>query len=133
MNTIFLDTVGLVALWDRRDQWHLAGKACLATLDPLATRLVSTSLVMLECANHAARRPYRLEVVRMRDDLGMAGDLYEPSTDEIHQAWDDYARGIVGSASVVDLISFAVMRRLGIIEAFTNDKHFTAAGFKVLF
>jgi len=25
------------------------------------------------------------------------------------------------------------MRRLGIIEAFTNDKHFEAAGFHVLF
>lgn len=133
MNTIFLDTVGLVALWDQRDQWHPAAKACLATIDPLATRFVSTSLVMVECANYAARRLYRLEVVRMRDDLGMAGDLYEPSTDEVHQAWDDYARGMAGSASVVDLTSFAVMRRLGITEAFTNDKHFAAAGFKVLF
>jgi predicted nucleic acid-binding protein len=69
----------------------------------------------------------------MRDDLGMAGDLYEPLADEVSQAWEDYAQGVFGTVGVVDLISFAVMRRLGITEVFTNDKHFTAAGFKVLF
>jgi len=30
-------------------------------------------------------------------------------------------------------VSFAVMRRLGITEAFTNDRHFGAAGFTTLF
>lgn len=30
-------------------------------------------------------------------------------------------------------VSFAVMRRLGITEAFTNDRHFQAAGFATLF
>jgi len=30
-------------------------------------------------------------------------------------------------------VSFAVMRRLGIIDAFTNDRHFRAAGFNTLF
>ena len=36
-------------------------------------------------------------------------------------------------AGIVDLVSFAVLRRLGITQVFTNDKHFTAAGFEVLF
>jgi len=38
-----------------------------------------------------------------------------------------------GHSGFCKLISFAVMRRLAITEAFTNDKHFTAAGFQVLF
>lgn len=133
MKTVFLDTVGLIALWDQNDQWHAAAKACLATLDVGTTRLISTSFVMLECANHAARRPYRLEVVRVRDDMGLAGDLFEPLSEEVHEAWDVYARGTVGTASVVDLVSFAVMRRAETTLAFTNDQHFTAAGFEVLF
>jgi predicted nucleic acid-binding protein len=33
----------------------------------------------------------------------------------------------------VDHISFVVMRRLGVTKAFTNDRHFRAAGFEVLF
>jgi hypothetical protein len=35
--------------------------------------------------------------------------------------------------TAVDHVSFLVMKRLAIAEAFTNDKHFEAAGFKVLF
>ena len=37
------------------------------------------------------------------------------------------------SAGIVDQVSFAVMRRLGITDAFTNDRHFKAAGFRALF
>jgi predicted nucleic acid-binding protein len=34
---------------------------------------------------------------------------------------------------VVDHVSFIVMRQLGMTEAFTNDRHFRAAGFVPLF
>ena len=133
MNTIFLDTVGLVALWDQRDQWHTAAKSCFAAQDPNTSRYITTSYVLVECANHAARRVYRPEVVKLREELIAAGDLFDPLLDEIRSAWEDYARGGVGTASLVDHISFAVMRRLGVTKAFTNDKHFTAAGFEILF
>jgi uncharacterized protein len=133
VNTVFLDTVGLIALWDRQDQWHaVAGKA-LAGIDLGRTRLVSTSYVLLECANHAARRPYRMEVVRMRENLGLGGDLFEPTAAEVDQAWIDYSQSSIGTASVIDIISFGVMRRLGVTEAFTNDRHFQAAEFTLLF
>jgi len=33
----------------------------------------------------------------------------------------------------VDHVSFVVMRRLGVGRAFTNDRHFRAAGFETLF
>ena len=102
-------------------------------LDPRTTRLVTTSYVLLECANQAARWMYRNDVIRMREDLGLAGDLFEPTPSEIEQAWNEYGQGPAGSAGVVDLISFAVMRRLAITEAFTNDKHFSVAGVHVLF
>lgn len=38
-----------------------------------------------------------------------------------------------GGASIVDHVSFAVMRRLGLSKAFTNDRHFRGAGFETLF
>jgi predicted nucleic acid-binding protein len=133
MRTIFLDTVGMIALWDKRDQWHDAARRAWATLDPDATRFITTSFALLECANHAARKPYRMDVVRLRDDLGLSGDLYEPTPEEADAAWEKYANSGVGSPGVVDLTSFAIMRRLGITEAFTNDAHFTSAGYSVLF
>jgi len=37
------------------------------------------------------------------------------------------------SAGVVDHVTFLIMRRLGLTEAFTNDRHFETAGFILLF
>ena len=42
-------------------------------------------------------------------------------------------RGDAGHAGIVDHISFVVMRRLEIADAFSNDGHFQAAGFTTLF
>jgi len=44
-----------------------------------------------------------------------------------------FDEGWADSAGVVDQVSFAIMRRLGISKAFTNDRHFRAAGFEALF
>ena len=127
---VFLDTVGLIALWDRRDQWHQAAQSALAKCDQTSIRFVLSTYVFLECANHAARKPYRSEVIRLREELIHSGDLFEPSTDEIVDAWNHYSRFTLGNAAVIDLVSFAIMSRLEIKEAFTNDQHFKAAGFE---
>jgi predicted nucleic acid-binding protein len=50
-----------------------------------------------------------------------------------HQAWNAYQRGEADQAGIVDHISFVVMKRLGIARAFTNDRHFRAAGFEAMF
>jgi predicted nucleic acid-binding protein len=93
---------------------------------------VTTSYVLLECANHSARKPYRVEVSRLRKTLGVSGDLYEPTPKELSQAWDDFERKAFGTASVVDLTSFALMKRIRARKALTNDHHFLGAGFEVL-
>jgi len=61
------------------------------------------------------------------------GMLVFPTDEDWSQAWMAYRQGDVGQPGVVDCISFAVMRRLGIKRAFTNDRHFQAAGFETLF
>ena len=43
--TIFLDTVGLLGLWNRRDQWHVAAKDAFAKLLTRGVRFVTTSFV----------------------------------------------------------------------------------------
>ena len=133
MRSAFADTVGLIALWDRTDQWHDAAEKAFAVLAQDKTILYTTSFVMLECANAMARKPFRLEVDRLRVEMERAGLLIHPTHDEWHGAWEAYSRGEADRAGVVDHTSFLVMRRLGIGHAFTNDRHFRAAGFEVLF
>jgi predicted nucleic acid-binding protein len=130
---VFVDTVGLLALWDQADQWHLAATTAMEAIPSATCRFVASSLVMLECGNAAARTPYRRHVAAFRRELADFGNLLIPNEEDERLAWAAYEKGEAGQAGIVDQISFAVMRRLGITLAFTNDKHFTVAGFEVLF
>ena len=133
MTDVFLDTVGMIAVWDDTDQWYAGAKAAYTLLLSQGRKLVTTQLVLCECGNASARRTYRSDVCDLRRTLMQEGLLTEPAAQEIEHAWAAYERGEAGQAGIVDHVSFQVMRRLGITEAFTNDKHYQAAGFTVLF
>jgi predicted nucleic acid-binding protein len=131
--TVFLDTVGLLAVWDSTDQWHQAAQARFAQLQTAREELVCTTFILTECGNASARRPYRDAVCRLRERLESSNRLVVPTEDDWRMAWQAYQVGQAESAGIVDHISFVVMRRLGITKAFTNDRHFRAAGFEILF
>ena len=133
MNTVFLDTVGLLATWDQSDQWHRAAINGLQRIQSANTPTVTTTFVLLECGNAAARRPYRPAVNRLRVVMEDASCLIRPSAEDWDNAWQGYVRGDASGAGIVDHVSFAVMRRLGITQVFSNDRHFSAAGFELLF
>ncbi|MDY0166747.1 MAG: PIN domain-containing protein [Thermoguttaceae bacterium] len=133
MNGVFLDTVGMIAVWDDTDQWHAAAHAAYRVMLVQGRRPVTTSFVLCECGNAAARRPYRADVNELRQFLMCEQLVVDPSPEEVEEAWAAYSRGEAGEAGIVDHLSFCVMRRLGLTEAFTNDQHFRAAGFTALF
>jgi uncharacterized protein len=133
MRVVFADTVALLAIWDERDQWHQRASVAYAELLGANVRILTTTYVLLECGNAAARRPYRDALIQLRQRLQLNGLLIRPSEGDCDAAWTAFESRIAPSAGIVDYISFEVMRRLGIQEAFTNDRHFTAAGFQVLF
>lgn len=66
MSTVFLDTVGLLALWDESDQWHDDAEAAWQSLVDRQASFATTTLILLECGNAAARRPYRHAVNQLR-------------------------------------------------------------------
>ena len=129
MNAVFLDTVGLIAVWDTSDQWHEPAAAAFDKLLSASVSLFTTNYVLLEAGNAAARRPYRLRVNALRRFLLDANLLVDPTASELEAAWSAFDRGLAGEAGIVDQIWFVVMRRLGLERAFTNDQHFRAAGF----
>ena len=133
MKPVLLDTVGLIALWDDTDQWYALAAPVFAALLGAHRDMVTTTSVLLECGNAAARRTYRNDVDDLRQKMLAQQRLIEPTASDIAQAWTDYRAGYAGNAGIVDCISFAVMRRLGLTDAFTNDRHFQAAGFTILF
>lgn len=133
MKKVSLDTVGLIALWDESDQWNAVATKAYELMRLRKTRIVTTSWILVECGNAASRRPYRHEVSKLRRLLERAGNLIIPSDSQVDAAWEDYARRGPGAAGIVDLVSFIVMRELGITDAFSNDVHFRTEGFITLF
>ena len=133
MTPAFLDTVGLLATWDRDDQWHAAAAPRFAALLASRVPLFTTTFVLAECANAVARKPYRPVVDELRAALTHKGSLVFPTADDWDAAWTAYRRGEAAGAGIVDHLSFVVMRRLGVTRAFTNDRHFRAAGLEPLF
>ena len=133
MTSIFLDTVGLLAVWDTDDQWHNAAEGAYRQIVSDRKSVITTTFILLECGNAAARRTYRKDVCILRRTLELRNEAIVPTDDDWKNAWDAYEQGQVGKAGIVDYVSFAVMRRLGLRQAFTNDRHFQEAGFETLF
>ncbi|MEX2186717.1 MAG: PIN domain-containing protein [Pirellulales bacterium] len=131
--TVFLDTVGMLALWDESDQWHSLAVEAYSKIVGQRASFLTTTYVLLELGNAAARRPYRNEVDELRRALEMRAELIAPNAEDWPSAWSAFRRGEAANAGIVDQFSFAVMRRLGIDDEFTNDRHFAAAGFTMLF
>jgi predicted nucleic acid-binding protein len=118
---------------DQSDQWHALAEQAFARLRATRSALTTTTVVMLECGNAAARRPYRHAVDDLRQRLAEAQRLVAPTEADFEVAWAAYRRGEADQAGVVDHVSFAVMRRLGLLRVFGNDRHFRAAGVETLF
>lgn len=95
--------------------------------------VLTTTFILLECGNTAARRTFRSDVIALRQALELRNELIVPTYDDWTEAWGAHERGEAAQAGIVDHVSFVVMRRLGIKDAFTNDRHFQAAGFTTLF
>jgi predicted nucleic acid-binding protein len=133
MNRILIDTVGFLALWNARDQWHGRAAEVFSQLIGIGADFCTTAYVLLECGNAASRTPFRRDVVEVREQFLADGKLIDPTEADCFAAWAAYEAGTSGEASIVDHVSFAIMRRLEITDVFSNDRHFTAAGFNALF
>lgn len=133
MSSVFVDSVGLLALWNSSDQWHGAATNAFAKINDDRTTLLTTAFVLLECGNAASRTPFRSDAYHAQEQFEVAETLIWPAETDWQQAWAAYQRGEADSAGIVDHVPFVVMRRLGISKAFTNDRHFRAAGFETMF
>lgn len=128
MVIVFVDTSALIALLDADDTRHTEARATLEWLRAGA-ELVTTNYVEIEAVAVAHRRLGRDAAARLVDALfPLMRVLW---VDElIHTAGLAAYRTTMGSASVVDRVSFTVMRANAIDIAFAYDADFQREGFK---
>lgn len=131
---VLLDSAGLYALADHRDPVRAAALTCIRALIRAKRRLILTDYVVDEAATLAKARAGGYGALRLLEIVD--------STAGFSIEWIGAARFAAAKAffrkhadhgySFTDCTSFVVMRELGLREAFTTDRHFVEAGFKVL-
>lgn len=126
---IFVDTSFWVALRNRRDGHNDAARRLLRL--KAAIPLVSTNHVRGETWTFLRRRAGHASATNFLDFIEETARLHvehvDAATEEEAMGW--LRRHDEREYSFVDATSFALMRRLGIGEAFAFDGDFAAAGF----
>ena len=100
MSELFLDTVGLLALWDEDDQGHEATSVAFAQIRSKPARLFTTRFVLAECGNALARTEFRGVVAEIERALRHSGGLIDITPADWSVALDRY------SASHIKTLSF---------------------------
>jgi predicted nucleic acid-binding protein len=126
---VFADTLYWIAIFLPGDPWAGAARAA----DLSAASLVTTEEVLSEfltAVSAQAERTRRLACRLVREILT------DPAIDVVAQSHESFLAGLElyqrrpdKDYSLPDCISMNVMRRKGIREILTNDRHFSQEGF----
>ncbi|CAN5731815.1 PIN domain-containing protein [soil metagenome] len=133
-NEVFLDTSFAVALVLRQDEYHTSATQLGRQLRMERRHIVTTDAVVLELGNALARNPFRPLVIRLidrlrNDPMFSIVALEDRIMNAGHELFVQHADK---SWTLVDCISFVVMRERGITDSLTADRHFQQAGFRAL-
>ena len=136
MHRVFADTFYWVALLYRRDPWHARVAAFSQTITA-ADRVVTTDAVLTEvlAALSAGGAHLRQAAVELVDDL--LNDAQVRVVEATHGLFlgglSLYRARPDKEYSHTDCMSMHVMRRAGLTDVLTNDRHFTQEGLRMLF
>jgi uncharacterized protein len=129
MSHAFVDTSALYALLVRSDNRHRDARRAFARLMADEVVLVTSSYVLVETYALLGRRIGLDAVAAFRDHFAPLLDVawVDPATHDA--ALDALLDRSTHDLSLVDMVSFVVMRGRGIDEAFAFDRHFEEEGF----
>lgn len=129
--SVFVDTSALLAVLDQNDRSHPDAKKYWITLlesdaNPVCHNyiLVETSAIVLRRFGFDALRLFERDVAPVMQVVWVA--------EEVHQA--AVGAQLVAARSplsLVDCVSFEIMRRTGLRTAFTFDRHFAEFGYDI--
>jgi predicted nucleic acid-binding protein len=129
---VFVDTSAFLAVLDRNDRNHEAAKGYWIHMlefenHPVCHNyiLIETSAVVLRRLGFEAARLFQRDVVPALRIVWVAREVHEAAV----------AAHILTkrrSLSLVDCVSFEIMRRTGLATAFAFDRHFSEFGYTVM-
>jgi len=128
--TVFVDTSALFAVLDADDRYHPRARELWEELIAIAEDLVCTNYVLIETFALIQRR-LGMEAVRtFEEDVSPLIRVYWVSESDHRSGVTAFLTAGRRDLSLVDCVSFLVMRRLDLRVAFAFDEDFQAQGFE---
>lgn len=132
--TLFVDTGAWFALADKSDQYHSRAANIYPGLLNNYHHLTTTNLVIAESYILIRRALGHPASISFLENIGASPRIIKIYSDT---ALEEEAENILRrykdqSFSYTDAVSFAVMKRNRIAEAFSFDTHFMTAGFSLI-
>jgi uncharacterized protein len=135
MTALFADTFYWIALADFSDSAHR--RALALTAERTDTPIVTTDEVLAEYLTFFATAP---EQMRHKAVINARRILDDPGVRVVPQSRESFLSGMAlyearpdKGYSLTDCISMQTMRKEGLTEVLTNDRHFEQEGFRALF
>lgn len=131
MTSLFLNANFVIALEISDDQHHYEAGQYWKTLIETSFSLVTTSYIVDEIVTFLNRRRHHAKAVKVGNNLLNASHIQLIHIDVplFYEGWQYFEQHSDKTYSLTDCVSFVLMKKLGIVEALTFDKHFTQAGF----
>ncbi len=129
MSRVFIDTSAIYALLVRTDRRHPEAHKAFDKLRARGDVLICTSYVLVETYALLARRVGRAAVRVFRTDIEPLLDIVWVDRDLHETGLDHWLQSRRRRSSLVDAVSFAVIRRHAVDEAFAFDRDFEREGF----
>jgi len=132
---VLFDTGALEAIVDSKDQYHNEATACLRELRDLAYPFYVTTLTIAETHRRLLYTPHLgvLPALRFLESVfDGSTNIVRPNEGDEKQAVEYIKRFDDQDLTFTDVMSMAVMKRLGLHRVFTFDWHFTLLGFRVI-
>jgi len=130
--TVFVDTSALYAVFDRDDSSHRAAREIWTRLVTEDAALITTNYVVVETSALFQRRLGLPALRAFHEDVVPLLNV-EWIAEQVHAAG---VAAVLAAArkklSLVDCVSFQIMRQKAVRAAFCFDSHFGEQGFDVL-
>jgi predicted nucleic acid-binding protein len=128
---LFVDAGGWIALANSDDRYHAIAASSYPEFLRHYRRLLTTTLVVAESYVALRLALGQQAAVRFLDILEASPRIHRVAVDlPLEQTAERILRQYTDQRfSYTDAVSFAVMQRLGLIDAFAFDHHFATFGF----
>jgi uncharacterized protein len=129
----FIDTGSWFACFYKRDQHHCDSVRIWHHIERNRIVLITTNHVLDELATLLARRTsYEFSGNKLREIYDSDIRIERTSEGDESEALDFFLKYADQEVSFTDCLSFVVMRKLGLRQVFTFDRHFEYAGFEII-